>query len=144
MRGKSIDIDFVADFINECVSLNKITTQEICLEAKNRILEIDQKIKDIELLKIKRSKLMDVLNNFNRKLNENPKFVDKNIINLTLDRSFMNFLKEYFEKNEKISTSDLLSLNLSNKNKYDIKQLILSGILIKENEFLLKGPFWND
>lgn len=70
LRGKKIDTNFVAEFVSECVKLGKISEQEICEEAKQRMNEIDIQIKKVEELKKVRSKLFDVLISFNS-LNKN-------------------------------------------------------------------------
>lgn len=60
MRGKSIDTEFVAEFIQDCTGKNKISPEEICEEALQRIEEIDKQLKI-------RLKLVDVLSFFNYK-----------------------------------------------------------------------------
>jgi len=60
MRGKSIDTEFVAEFIQNCASTNKFSPEEICEEALNKIEEIDKQLKI-------RLKLVDVLSFFNYK-----------------------------------------------------------------------------
>jgi hypothetical protein len=60
MRGKSIDTEFVAAFIQECTTNNKLSPEAICEEALHRIEEIDKQLK-------MRLKLVDVLSFFNYK-----------------------------------------------------------------------------
>ena len=65
MRGKTIDNEFVAEFIQECTATNKMSPEEICNEALRRIEEIDRQLK-------LRLKLVDVLSFFNHKKKAAP------------------------------------------------------------------------
>jgi hypothetical protein len=64
MRGKKVDTDFLSSFIMECVKLNKQSPDDFVSEARNRINEIDAKIKEVEQLKANRTKLLDVIEHF--------------------------------------------------------------------------------
>lgn len=66
MKGKKSDSEFVSDFITKCVNQGITTPDEITAEAWNRIHEIDEKILEVERLKVQRSKLMDVVFTFER------------------------------------------------------------------------------
>lgn len=61
MRGKKIDTEYVAKFIDKCVINNKTSVADICQEANDLIKNIDEKIKEAELLKKRRLKILDVL-----------------------------------------------------------------------------------
>lgn len=65
MRGKSIDTEFVAEFIQQCALNNKIAPEEICETALLKIEEIDKQLK-------MRLKLVDVLSFFNYKKKAPP------------------------------------------------------------------------
>jgi hypothetical protein len=56
----------------ECVKLNKQSPDDFVSEARNRINEIDAKIKEVEQLKANRTKLLDVIEHFSA-----PVVVDK-------------------------------------------------------------------
>lgn len=64
MRGKSIDVEFIAEFVAECCANDKVTPKDFASEAKLRISNIEQEIRRIESLKLERSKLLDVVNQF--------------------------------------------------------------------------------
>ena len=66
MKGKKIDNAFVSNFISESCAIGKLTTDEIVARAQNQIMEIDQKIVEVENLKKVRSKLLDVVITFDR------------------------------------------------------------------------------
>lgn len=80
MRGKSIDTDFVSDFIQECAKENKTSPDEICEEALYRISEIDKQLKI-------RMKLADVLSFFKFKKKNNVLIEEKNE-NISFDHLF--------------------------------------------------------
>lgn len=64
MRGKSLDIDFISTFVEECVQNDKSSPKDIASEAKIKIGNIDNEIRRIESLKVERSRLMDVVTSF--------------------------------------------------------------------------------
>lgn len=64
MRGKSLDIDFISEFVEECVQNDKLSPKDIASEAKIKIGNIDNEIRRIEGLKAERSRLMDVVTSF--------------------------------------------------------------------------------
>jgi hypothetical protein len=66
VRGKKSDPVFVSQFISDCVKQGLTTPKEIVQAAKNEIEDIDNQIKEVEKLKVIRSKLLDVLNNFDQ------------------------------------------------------------------------------
>lgn len=61
MRGKKTDPAFVAQFIQESVQEGIETPAEIVKYAKQKIANIDEEIRALELKKIIRSKLLDVI-----------------------------------------------------------------------------------
>lgn len=66
MKGKKADSEFVSDFITKCVTDGITTPDAIAAKAWNMIHEIDEKIQEVEKLKIQRSKLMDVVFTFEK------------------------------------------------------------------------------
>lgn len=58
MRGRKKDMQFIGEFISEC--LNK-QISNILEEAKSRLNQIDQQIIAAEKLKSERSKFLDVI-----------------------------------------------------------------------------------
>jgi|ERR1035437_3195112 hypothetical protein len=68
MRGRKVDSEFLSNFISECISCDKNSTEEILLEAKLRLSKIDSKIKEVELLKTIRPKLLDVISTFDNSI----------------------------------------------------------------------------
>lgn len=66
MRGKKSDSAFVAEFIAESVQKGMETPDQIVQSAKDQITQIDEEIRAIEAKKIRRSKLLDVILNFEK------------------------------------------------------------------------------
>lgn len=66
MRGKKSDSAFVAQFITESIQEGMETPDQIVQRAKNQIAQIDEEIRAIEVKKIVRSKLLDVILNFEK------------------------------------------------------------------------------
>lgn len=71
MKGKKADKDFVAEFIMNCAQKGLFDLDNILAAATKEVEEIDSTIRNIELLKKKRSKLLDVLDSF-KKNNKAP------------------------------------------------------------------------
>lgn len=61
MRGKKIDTEYVAAFIQSCTNWGLSTPDEIVAQAQKEINEIDEKVLEVERLKKERSGLIDVL-----------------------------------------------------------------------------------
>ncbi len=66
MKGKKADKDFVAEFIMNCAQKGLVNLDNILDAAQKEVAEIDSEIRNIELLKKKRSKLLDVLDSFKK------------------------------------------------------------------------------
>lgn len=66
MRGKKTDPVFVSEFIQECVALGLLTSDDIVKHAKKLVDNIDEEIKAIEKKKSARSKLLDVIASFEK------------------------------------------------------------------------------
>jgi predicted transcriptional regulator len=64
MKGKKKDTQFISLFLEDCIKQGLIESSQIVQHAQQIINNIDQKIKEVEQLKIKRSKLLDVLEIF--------------------------------------------------------------------------------
>lgn len=60
MRGKRQDKDFIFNFIASSLSEEGISFNDLINKVNVEILSIDNEIKKVEILKVKRSKLLDV------------------------------------------------------------------------------------
>jgi len=66
MRGRKVDIDFISEFITDCAANNKTSPQEIYTEAKRQLKLVNRKLKAIELLKIRKAQLEDVMSSIEK------------------------------------------------------------------------------
>jgi hypothetical protein len=66
MRGKKTDSVFVSQFIVESIQQGMETPDQIVQHAKDQISQIDDEIRAVEAKKITRSKLLDVILNFEK------------------------------------------------------------------------------
>jgi hypothetical protein len=66
MRGKKVDSEFLSGFISKCVGQNKVAQEDIVKAARQEIAAIDAQIIEVEKLKVTRSKLLDVVNTFEK------------------------------------------------------------------------------
>ncbi|HEY5267687.1 MAG TPA: hypothetical protein VII94_00970 [Candidatus Saccharimonadales bacterium] len=66
MKGKKTDPVFMTNFIRKCIELGLDTPDKIVAHAKKVIIGIDDEIKRIEQDKIYRSKLLSVIENFEK------------------------------------------------------------------------------
>ncbi len=61
MKGKRRDNEYLSQFIADCVSENIISSENMCSKAISLLDEIDSKIKEVEELKLIRSKIIYVI-----------------------------------------------------------------------------------
>ena len=146
MRGKTVDVDFMAKFIQECCESNKTSSQDIALEAKSQINEIDIQIKNIENLKSKRSKLINVVNFLVVDESESDKeasFAKNNALTLEFSKEICALI----EKSGEVTVSEMLtSLGESNKGRIflAIKRLSEMGVVSRnaQSKAVIQGPQW--
>lgn len=139
MRGKKVDNEFLSDFISQCSINDKSSIEDIIIEAQNDIFNIENKIKEVELLKVRRSKLLDVIIIFKEKTLIPKQDKDKlqyfNIKNQHICKFITDTLKD---NNLMIS-----SINSTSYSKEDIlfciKQLLEHKIIFKTGDCLVKG-----
>ena len=148
MKGKKINTEFVTNFINNCIIDGKISSNEIVSLAKESIANIDNKLKEINNLKINRSNLLDVISSFETPSNKSNiddikklsyykigdlnccKYICNKIENKNMDINQICYdLSDLFSKSEII---------------FNIKQLVCNKILHKINEVVLRGDNYED
>ncbi len=71
MKGKKTDKDFVAEFIMDCAKKGLFNLDNVLDMAQKEIEDIDNVIRNIVSLKIRRNKLLDVLDSL-KKTNKAP------------------------------------------------------------------------
>lgn len=120
MRGKKIDNEFVSSFIEDCVKKGFSSKEDFVRIANDLIGEIDKQIKEVEVKKIQRSKLLDVVNTFAiKESNEELKLYA--ISNLDLARAICNTIKHNqkikWTPDAKLCIKELTSKEILSNNK---------------------------
>lgn len=149
MKGKKINTDFVTNFITNCIGDGMSSSDQIIAFAKNSIIDIDNKIKEVNNLKIKRSNLLDVVSSFETTSNKNDNIDDiKKLFYYKIGD--LNCCKHICIKieNKNMDTNqicyDLSDLFSKSEIIFNIKQLVCNKILHKINEVVLRGDNYED
>jgi len=145
MKGKKIDTEFLISFIENCISKNIVTTDEILAEAKSQIANIDKKIIEAEKLKNTRSKILDVISTFDTEKNINKtndakilplfKIPNPNICKFICDKIKNGPLKVGVVLSDKHSNQDIM---------FSIKQLLETKVLIRTGDLLSRGEMYSN
>lgn len=145
MKGKKTDSEFLSSFISECVSKSKNTTDQIVEEARLQIKFIDEKIIEVEKLKITRSKLLDVIHNFDKPKNflktEDAKLLplfeipNQNICKFICDK----IKKSPIVLSEIYATNSFSKLDIT----YSVKQLLENKVIQKIGDILSQGALYD-
>jgi flagellar motor switch protein FliG len=144
MRGKSVDVDFISEFVGECVQQGKASPKDIASEARIKISNIDDQIRQIESLKGQRSKLIDVVNSFDS--NEETEVAESGTFatNACLSEPINNEIFSMVMELRSVSIGDIMKkFGEGNKNKIflGIKQLAEAGLLARdEDKKFVPGP----
>jgi len=145
MRGRKIDSEFLSEFISECISNNKNTTDDILEEAKRRILLIDNTIREAEKLKPIRGKLLDVVLSFEKPNKTNKVNESKYLDFFKIDNQHISKFICDSVKRSAVTIDQLCD------NKHDvqdiifgIKQLLEHKIISKTGDYLFRGELFQD
>lgn len=136
MRGRKIDSKFVGEFITECVESGKTNADEFIHEAKLRIENIDQKILEVEKLKLIRSKLIDVILTFDNSVKDKSDekemlhFFELKVPNICIKIA-------YLVSSSKLKIKDIVMDHSKEDIYFAVKQLLEYDILNLENEYLV-------
>lgn len=138
MKGKKSDPEFISNFIKDCILSGKQTSDSIVEHAFNLIKNIDDEIKSIENKKIFRSKLLDVVNEFE----EVKKDKDLKLLSFFQLKDVKNCkLICDLVKNNPISINDpKIDMDI----KYTIKQLLNYNILSRSNNYIMHGDYYDE
>lgn len=136
MRGKSVDVEFVASFVQDCIVQGKTTPGDICEEAIRRISEIDDQLK-------LRTKLVDVLSHFNykKKITEAKKeVIDLKKINKTISSDIMALVSDEVPMTQLMSKFEKFNEAYKKDIMFTFKQLLSSNILSRtDSGNIVKG-----
>lgn len=144
MRGKKIDTEFLSNFIIKCVSRNKPSQEQIVELAKSEIAEIDSQIKEVEKLRIIRSKLLDVVSTFEKTTvshKEEAKILSFfRIQNPKICKFICDILKDKTVKVDALQSKEFQFTDIV----FCIKQLIEHKVVSKVGDHLLKGDMFDE
>ena len=144
LKGKRIDSEFVSSFIEKCIGNNLLSTEEMLNFARNELLNIDSKIKEVENLKKIRPKILDVICTLqsDKKLNKSEDYKVLLLFNIK-DKNICRFICKSI-KEKPIDINGLLSekYNVGDIN-FAIKQLIELKVLYKSGNYLLRGDMFD-
>lgn len=145
MKGKKKDVLFISEFIADCVVAGKDTPQDIVRHAKNLIANCDEEIKRVESLRIKRSKLLDVIETFeSTSKNHKPEEV-----------KILSFIKIQNAKicgwicrslaDKAVKIDDLFCAEISKQDIiFAIKQLLEYKIISKVGDSFIRGELFEE
>lgn len=142
MKGKKADLEFVSSFIEDCIANNKTTPETIIQSAREEINCIELKIKEVEDLKLRRAKLLDVIFHFRKLLISNSNeeeaklLIFSSLYNIELCKSICL----------QIATSSSVDVSsfTDDNSKFTIKQLLETGIIKKSSATQLsKGSLFD-
>lgn len=144
MRGKKSDSAFIAQFIVESVQKGMETPDQIVQRAKDQIEQIDEEIKAIEAKKLLRSKLLDVVLNFEKQAKDKSEEA----------RLLPFFTIQYPDKCKEICVllRDAKSLPLDwaihgqgdAVKVYCLKQMLERQIILRKDSLIVPGEKFND
>lgn len=66
MKGRKIDSEFISEYISNCIRMNICSSEQIIAQVKKEVNDIDEKIKEVNRLKLLRGKLQDVISAFEK------------------------------------------------------------------------------
>lgn len=144
MRGKKSDSAFVAQFITESIRKGMETPDQIVKRAKEQIARIDEEIKAIEAKKIVRSKLLDVILNF-EKSSKNKVDEAKLLPFFTLEYpDVCKHLCEVIGRKPIYADPKMYSGIVEPKTIFATKQLLERQILAREGDMLVRGERFDE
>lgn len=144
MRGKKSDSAFIAEFITESVQKGMETPDQIVQRAKDEINQIDEEIKAIETKKLRRSKLLDVILNFEKQAKDKSEEA----------RLLPFFTLEYVEDCKYIcmllkiqplpAHPMMFGSGLEHQKVYAVKQLLERKIITRDGDRLVRGERFDE
>lgn len=135
MKGKKSDPEFISNFIKQCVEIGINTPLEIVNNARFQIAAIEEDIKNIEKKKITRSKLLDVVNMFDK--TPKTKLEDSKLLSF-FKLEYPGICKMICDS---VKTKPILvnDEKMDINTKYSIKQLLEYKILSRVGDYIVQG-----
>jgi len=144
MRGKKVDTQFLTDFIGHCVSHELVTPEEMVGAAQTEIDSIDAQIREVERLKVRRGKLLDVIATF-QKPTKNTKQEARilsffQIQNPHICKYICNSIKSKPQNRDCLNNSQYSPHDIN----FCIKQLLEQRVIAKVGESFLRGEMFDE
>jgi hypothetical protein len=145
MKGKRIDAEFITQFIEECIQQQYLTPEEIVVQAQSEINQIDQKILEAEQLKIRRSKLLDIISTFQKPVkifkDQDLKIISfLQIGNPDICKFICNQLKKQACTKDQLINTQFSIYDFN----FCIKQLIEHKVITKIGDTFLRGVMFEE
>jgi len=139
MKGKKLDSKFHSDFIEKCIKDGIFASTDIASSAQKEIDIIDRKIIEVEKLKVRRGKLLDVVMEFGPKTKRNDDEIKILEFAKIKNPQICKFICDLI-KNKSCNISNFNSRKYS---QYDInfciKQLLEHRIISKIDNLFSRG-----
>lgn len=140
MRGKKADLDFLSEFISQCIQLGMDSPDDFAKRAQSMIEEIDEEIRRVEKQKVLRSKLLDVVLAF-KEDNKNNRQEEAKILSFFQIQhpNICKFICDQLKDNV-VTIEELLKRGKAGPDiLFCIKQLLEHKIISKSGSHLLRG-----
>lgn len=144
MKGKKKDPEFLSEFIGECVILGQLSPDEILQQAHQQIQKIDHQILETERLKIRRSKLMDVVSYFQQTI---PRVIDRKSEIQLAELLRISHPEIAVDICQKLQTNLCTKDQLINQDwalqdfTFCLKQLLLHQVIVKNDDLYSGGEY---
>ena len=144
MRGKKTDSQFLTDFITDCAGRQCSTPDEMIAAAEQEINQINDQIKKVEQLKVRRSKLLDVIAAF-----KEPQKASKEEVRILSFFQIQNpHICKFICDTLRTAPCGRDKLNSHQYSNHDInfciKQLLEQRVIAKMGESLLRGEMFDE
>lgn len=144
MRGKKVDSQFLTEFIQVCASVGYATPEQMVERAQKEIEKISDQIKRVEELKLRRSKLLDVIAIFHKPVKNNREEVRIlsffQIQNPHICKFICNLVKTHPRNREQLEHLRYSSHDIN----FCIKQLLEHRVIAKVGDSLLRGEMFDE
>ena len=145
MKGKKADTQFITNFIAESVAKGFVTPEQITKYAQSLVTGIDEEIIAVEQKKKTRSKLLDVIEAFNKSSKDKTEETKK-LPMLSFDYlDICQLICSDIESYKQLTIYALPNYTQdSDKVKYSIKQLLEANIIERVENNLIAGNKFNE
>jgi len=143
MKGKKVDQEFLSKFISDCIRGGISSSEAMTEVAKQEIAKIDKQIRDVENLKIVRSKLLDVVSTFEKPSKTQNKEIKLLPLYKIQNQNIAAFICAKVLKG-KVDISDLYKSDFQKSDLvYCVKQLLEAQVLIKNDHLFSPGELFD-